>query len=66
MQAKPVTVETEMRAEGKAERREGEVWKRCWKYGEAARNMFQAHSMDMPRSRKMEYSIHEKRFLGAL
>ena len=40
MQANPVTVETEMRAEGKAERREGEVWKRCWKYGEAARNIF--------------------------
>ncbi len=40
MQAKPVTVDMEMRAEGKAERREDEVRKRCWKYGEAARNMF--------------------------
>ena len=40
MQANPVTVETEIKADGKAERREGEVWNRCWKYGEAARNMF--------------------------
>ena len=47
MQAKPVTVETEMRAEGKAERREGEVWKRCWKYGEAARNIFLSQRLDI-------------------
>ena len=50
MHAKPVTVETEMRAEGKAERREGEVWKRCWKYGEAARNIFLSQRLDMQSS----------------
>lgn len=47
MHAKPVTVETEMRAEGKAERREGDVWKRCWKYGEAARNIFLLKWLDI-------------------
>jgi hypothetical protein len=28
-------------------------WKRCWKYGPAARNMFQAQSMETPRRRNM-------------
>lgn len=40
METKPVTVETEVRAGGKVERRAWEERKRCWKYGEAARNMF--------------------------
>ena len=40
METRFVTQETDIRAEGKLERRDGEERKRCWKYGRAARNMF--------------------------
>ena len=40
METRFVTVETEIRAGEKVVRRALEERKRCWKYGEAARNMF--------------------------
>ena len=77
METRLVTHEIESRVGGKALRSCGEGLKRCWKYGEAARNMFldmqselctsreqkeayQAHSIDMPSSKKIPYSSQEK------
>ncbi|KAI7205901.1 hypothetical protein KC324_g41 [Hortaea werneckii] len=54
-----VTVETEISAAWKLSKIHLLLWKRCWKYGPAAKNMFQAHSIDTPSKRKMLYSIQE-------